>query len=291
MTRPLASNAGAAANEIANEDTNAKLIANACDCHVHIYEDHYPLAPTATFKPPHAPVSAYREVQRALGLQRVILVQPTGYGADNACLLDALVQLGDGARGIAVVNPDASQAELERLHAAGVRGVRFMLLGAPGPLAWADVAPLAARMAPLGWTVNLQFDGREWPQRKALIDSLPCKVVIDHIGRFVEPVPTTDPAFKALQSVLDRPQRWVKLSAPYETSKVGAPHYSDVAPLARALAASHPHRCLWASNWPHPNRNPVPNEADLLALLSDWVSDAAQRHAMLGANAAAAYAF
>ena len=270
---------------------NANAIAKACDCHVHIYEDRYPLAPTATFKPPHAPVAAYREVQRALGLQRVVLVQPTGYGADNTCLLVALAQLGGDARGIAVVNPGVSDAELARLHAAGVRGIRFMLLGAAGPLSWDDLAPLAERIVTLGWTVNLQFDGREFPRRSALIDSLPGKVVIDHIGRFVEPVTTSDPAFKALQAVLDKAQRWVKLSGAYETSKLGAPDYADVAPLARALALSHPQSCLWASNWPHPNRNPVPRDADMLALLEAWVPDARVHAAVLVENAAAAYAF
>lgn len=265
--------------------------AGACDCHVHIYEDRYPLAPTATFKPPHAPVSAYRQVQRALGLQRAVLVQPTGYGIDNSCLLDALAQLGDTAYGIAVVPADVSDAELARLDAAGVRGIRFMLLGAPGPLRWEHLALMAERIAPLGWTVNLQFDGREMPQRKALIDSLPGRVVIDHIGRFVEPVPVSDPSFKALQAVLDRDQRWVKLSGPYETSKSGPPDYGDVSALARALAVSHPQRCLWASNWPHPNRNPVPDDADMLALLRAWVPDARVREAVLVGNAAAAYAF
>lgn len=266
-------------------------ITGACDCHVHIYEDRYPLAPTATFKPPHAPVSAYRQVQQALGLQRAVLVQPTGYGTDNRCLLDALAQMGDSARGIAVVPPGVSDAELVRLDAGGVRGVRFMLLGAPGPLGWDDLAPLAERIAPLRWTINLQFDGREMPQRKALIDRLPGKVVIDHIGRYVEPVPPSDPAFKALQAVLDCERRWVKLSGPYETSKAGPPGYDDVSALARALAASHPARCLWASNWPHPNRNPVPDNAALWALFDAWVPSARTREAMLVANAAAAYGF
>ena len=266
--------------------------AGACDCHVHIYEDQYPLASTATFKPPHAPVSAYRAVQRALGLQRAVLVQPTGYGTDNSCLLDALTQMGDAARGIAVVPPDIDDAALSRLHAAGVRGIRFMLLGASGGvLGWQHLAPLAERIAPLGWCINLQFDGREMPQRKALIDSLPGKVVIDHIGRFVEPVAVQDPAFKALQAVLDRGRRWIKLSGPYETSKSGPPGYADVSALAHALTASHPAACLWASNWPHPNREPRPDDAAMLALLRGWAPDAKVRDAILSGNAAAAFDF
>lgn len=264
----------------------------ACDCHAHIYEERYPLAPTATFKPLHAPVSAYRHMQRALGLERVVLVQPTGYGLDNRCLLDALAEMGDSARGIVVVPADTSDAELERLHAAGVRGVRYMMIaGAGGPLPWETLATTAARIAPLGWTINLQLDGRELPQRKALIDSLPGKVVIDHTGKFIEPVPPDDPAFKALLAVLDRPERWVKLSAPYETSKAGPPNYEDVAVLAKALLRAHPDRCLWASNWPHPNRMPAPADADMLGLLDAWAQNDEVRERVLVTNPTQVYGF
>jgi len=100
----------------------------ACDTHVHIYEPGYPLAPTATFTPPDAPTPAYRAVQQALGLQRAIIVQPTGYGFDNRCTLSAVARLGDGARAVVVVHPDVDDAELKRLHDAGARGIRFMML-------------------------------------------------------------------------------------------------------------------------------------------------------------------
>ena len=267
--------------------------AGACDCHVHIYEDRFTLSPTATFNPPHAPVSAYREVQHALGLERVVLVQPTGYGFDNTCLLESLDAFGSSsARGVVVVPADVSDAELQRLHDRGVRGIRFMLLaGAGGLLPWDALEPMAARIAPLGWHIDLQLDGREMPQYQSLIDRLPGKVVIDHIGKFIEPVPVKDPAFKALQSVLDHDERWVKLAAPYETSKVGPPQYDDVSMLAEALVASHPDRCLWASNWPHPNRNPRPDDADLLALLTRWAPDQRVREHILVRNPVAVYGF
>lgn len=264
----------------------------ACDCHVHIYEDRFQLAASATFKPPHSPVSAYRQVQRALGLQRAVLVQPTGYGFDNACLLDALAQMGEAACGIAVVPADIDDAELQRLHAAGVRGLRAMMLAGSGALVrWSDLHPMASRVAPLDWTVNLQLDGRELPRYRAQIDGLPGKVVIDHTGKFLEPVPVDDPAFRALQGLLDQPQRWVKLSAPYETSKLGPPHYDDVSALARALVRSHPQRCLWASNWPHPNRQPRLSDAEMLGLLGEWAPDAGVREAILVHNPAALYGF
>jgi D-galactarolactone isomerase len=276
--------------------SNTSLPPGACDCHMHIYEDDRPLAATSTFKPPHAPLSAYRRMQEALGLTRVVLVQPNGYGFDNGLMLESLAQLGGAganARAIATVPTDVSDAEMHRLHGLGVRGLRFMLIaGAGGPMSWDDLPKMAARIAPLGWNINLQLDGRELPQRKALIDALPGKVVIDHTGKFLEPVPSSDPAFHALLAVLEREQRWVKLSAPYETSKIGPPRYDDVAVLARALLKAHPDRCLWASNWPHPNRSPAPADADLLALLGDWTGgDVRLRNRVLSDNPAALYGF
>jgi D-galactarolactone isomerase len=267
--------------------------AGACDCHVHVYDAAHPLAPSATFKPPHAPWSAYQAVQRALGLSRAVLVQPTGYGLDNAVLLAALAQAGAAARGVVVLPVDVSDDELQRLHALGVRGVRFMMLGgAGGVLPWRALPSMAQRIAPLGWHVNLQLDGRDLPQHRQMIDALPCGVVIDHTGKFIEPVPLGHPAFRALNAVLERPQRWIKLSAPYETSKVGPPHYDDVSLLARALLNAHPERCLWASNWPHPNRKPVPSDAAMLALLDAWTEgDRALRQRVLVANPAALYGF
>jgi len=267
--------------------------AGACDCHVHVYDTSQPLAPSATFKPPHAPWSAYQQVQRALGLSRVVLVQPTGYGLDNSVLLEALAQAGEAARGVVVLPADIANDELQRLHALGVRGVRFMMLaGAGGVLPWSALPAMAHRIAALGWHIDLQLDGRELRQHRVTIDALPCGVVIDHTGKFIEPVPVSDPSFRALLSVLERPQRWIKLSAPYETSKVGPPHYDDVSALARALLQAHPDRCLWASNWPHPNRNPVPSDAAMLALLDEWtVGDRGLRERVLATNPAALYGF
>jgi D-galactarolactone isomerase len=259
---------------------------------VHVYDERFALAASATFKPPPAPWAAYRRVQQQLGLQRVVLVQPTGYGLDNRCLLDALAQAGDAARGIVVLAPDTPDDELARLHAAGVRGVRFMMLaGAGGVLPWEVLPAMAVRLAPLGWHINLQLDGRDLPRWRSLIQLLPCPVVIDHTGKFIEPVPPGDAAFQSLLRLLDAPARWVKLSAPYETSKVGPPHFDDVALLAKELLLAHPHRCLWASNWPHPNRVPTPSDAHMLALLDEWTGDAALRSRVLVDNPATLYGF
>jgi D-galactarolactone isomerase len=257
---------------------------------MHIYEDRFPLAPTATFKPPHGPVSEYRKVQKDLGLSRAIVVQPTAYGFDNRCTLEAVAQLGPDARGVAVVRPDVTDAELERLTGAGIRGVRFHMLGG-GVLPWDALQGLAARVLAFGWHVQLQFDGGELSQHESQLKSLPGDFVIDHNGKFLQPVTPEHPAFKVLLRLLDSGKCWVKLSAPYETSKVGAPHYDDVAILARTLAKANPERCVWASNWPHPNQNPAPPTAAMLDLLLEWTDDVATRTKILVDNPAKLYGF
>lgn len=260
----------------------------ACDCHMHVFEDGYPLAPTATFKPPHAPASAYQAVQKQLGLERVVVVQASGYGFDNACLLAAMKTFGAGARGVAVVRPDAPDAGLERLTRLGVRGVRYFMLPG-GVLGWDTLEAVAARVRPFGWHVQLQLDGRELPRYRERLERLPVDLVIDHNGKFLEPVAVEHPAFQALLGLLDGGRVWVKLAAPYETSKIGPPGYDDVSVLSRALVRRNAQRCLWASNWPHPNRNPAPSNAAMLDLLLDWAGDEETARRILVDNPAQLY--
>lgn len=272
------------------QHTSNPTYANACDCHVHIYEDQYPLVPKVAWVPRHSPVAVYRrEVQDAVGLQRAIVVQPTAYGFDNSCTLAALAEFGAVARGIALVAPGAPDAEIMRLHAAGVRGVRYMMIG--GVLPWESLAPMANRLAAFDWMVNLQLDGRDIPAHEDLLKSLPCKLVIDHTGKFLEPVAPDHPSFQSLLRVLDSGRVWIKLSAPYETSKTGAPGYEDVSLLARTLAEKFPERCLWASNWPHPSRDPVPAIVPLYDLLCAWAGSDATRRRILVDNPAELYGF
>jgi len=257
---------------------------------MHVYEDRFPLVPQATFKPPHAPLADYLQVQRVLGLSRAVVVQPNGYGFDNRCTLDALCALGASARGIATVPVDVAEDELERLTRAGVRGARFHMLPG-GMLGWDAFLPLAARITAFGWYVQLQLDGRELPQHEAALARLPVPLVIDHNGKFLEPVAVDHPGFKTLLRLLAGGNTWVKLSAPYETSHQGPPHYADVGALAKALVRAHAERCVWASNWPHPGRDPRPDSAALLDLLLEWAGDEATRRRILVDNPAALYGF
>ncbi len=257
---------------------------------MHVYEDRFPLVPQATFKPPHAPLADYLAVRRALGLSRAVIVQPNGYGFDNTCTLEALAGLGDTARGIATLPPDVADVELERLTRLGVRGARFHLLPG-GMLKWDALEPMAERIAAFGWHIQLQLDGRELPHCAATLGRLPVPLVIDHNGKFLEPVSTEHPGFKALLRLVAGGNTWVKLSAPYETSRTGAPRYADVGALAKALAHAYPERCVWASNWPHPGRNSPPDTADLLDLLLEWADDDALRRRILVDNPAELYGF
>jgi D-galactarolactone isomerase len=225
-----------------------------------------------------------------LGLTRAVVVQPNAYAFDNACTEDAIAALGATARGIATIRPGIAVAEIERLTRVGFRGARcFMLKG--GLLSWDDVDAIAAKVAPFGWHVQIQLDGRELPLHSDRIARLPTETVIDHNGKFLEPVSPAHPSFQQLLALLDRGRCWVKLSAPYETSKSGAPGYDDVSVLARALAAAHPERCVWASNWPHPNAKPTPSNSGMLDLLLDWAPDEATRRRILVDNPARLYGF
>ena len=263
----------------------------ACDTHMHFYDENMPGAP-GTFLPGHFVVEDYRALQKRLGLERVIVVQPNAYKDDNRVTLDSIKTLGKNAKGVAVVKADVPDAELERLTKAGICAVRIMTLHG-GMLGLDVMDAVMARVHPFGWHANIQLDGRELPKYETQIKRLPGKFVIDHTGKFLEPVAPTSAEFRSLLNLVDTGRCWVKLSAPYETSKTGAPKYEDVGKLAKALVKKAPERMLWASNWPHPSaRKPVPpKDEDLLDLLLDWAPEEKARQKILVDNPAELYGF
>ncbi|HUL10221.1 MAG TPA: amidohydrolase family protein [Candidatus Acidoferrum sp.] len=265
--------------------------AAACDTHMHVYDAKYPLAPTAVAKPPDAPAEAYRAVMQRLGLGRAVIVQPSAYGTDNRCTLAGMAALGpDRARGIAVVDDQVSEKALADLTAAGMRGARLHMLPG-GAIPWSMADAVAARVQAVGWHVQLQLDGRLLPERETQIRAWPGRIVIDHVGKFLEPVPPDHAAFRCLLRLVDSGRLWVKLSAPYEVSRSGPPLYADVGRLAKILVAAAPERMLWASNWPHPSVSAKPDDAMLLDLLLEWARDEATRRRILVDNPAELYGF
>lgn len=266
----------------------------ACDCHMHAYGDpaRYPPKPGSPFPPVSGgDIATYIGARTILGLERAVVVQPSVYGFDNTATLDAMAALGDGGRGVAVVPPDVTEAELDQLSRLGIRGIRFFMIGG-GALAWDDLETLAAKTAAFGWHVQMQMDGRDLADVADRLARLPGSLVIDHNGKFLKPVGTDHPGFQALLRLIDSGRTWVKTSGVYETSLTGQPHYTDVSILPRALIRHAPDRCLFATNWPHPSKpNDLPDDSNLLDLFAGWAEDDRTREMILVRNPAEVYGF
>ena len=262
----------------------------ACDTHMHFYNAKFPSAPTALMTPDDAWVDDYKAVQAHLGLERVVVVQPTTYGKDNSCQIEAMAAFGDQARAVFVVDEKTPDEELERLTKLGGRGARFHMLPG-GAVPWDILEAVAARVHEFGWHIQLQLNGRELPEHEAMLKRLPGTLVVDHVGRFTQPVEPDHEAFRVLLRLLEGGKCWVKLSAPYESFADQPLDYGKVAVEARALVAAAPDRMLWASNWPHPGKDWLPDDAEHLDLLLDWVDDDATRNRILVSNPVELYGF
>jgi len=266
----------------------------ACDSHVHVYDPRFPMAWPSLRATPQASVAGLRLLRERLGTARVVIVQPAAYGTDNAVTVDAIAQLGaDVARGVAVLHPQVADDELQELHAAGVRGLRFSQHDPRTAVTTADmIEPLAQRVADLGWHVQLHLKGDQIVELAALIRRLPTPVVFDHMGRIPQPFGIRHAAFDIVRERLDAGRAWVKLSGPYLDTQTGSPRYADMKPVARGYIDTAPERLVWGSDWPHPTeRDTKPDDAVLLDLLQEWVPDEPTRRRILVENPAALYGF
>jgi len=263
----------------------------ACDCHHHIYDPRFPYVPNAFLKPPPAPAADYRELQKKLHTSRNVLVQATSYGTDNRCLLYGMAQMGQACIGVCVVGSAVSDTQLRYLHEAGVRGARIRL-GMGDAVKLEEVAPLARRIAPLGWHMQFNMAPELIVQMESLLLGLPVPVILDHLGHATD---TQSPHYRTVRKLLDSGHGWIKLSGAYLYGKSGPPDYADTSAAARSFIAAAPERCVWGSNWPHPDassgRIPVPDDVGLLNLFGQWVPDAALRHRILVENPEKFYGF
>lgn len=263
----------------------------ACDTHIHVFKKGAPTLPGALAAPEEEDVTRYRAMRDALGLTRAVIVQPNAYGTDNSVTADGIKALGsDDTRGVAVIDENANDTMLSDLTQAGFCGARFHMLPG-GILQWDQLDRIAARVNTYGWHVQVQLDGRTLPDRATQILSWPGRIVIDHIGKFLEPVTPDHPAFQCLLRLIDTGRVWVKLSAPYEVSRIGAPEYDDVSALASALVEHAPERMMWGSNWPYLMTTPRPNDRNMLELLQNWASDDTIRQRILCDNPQEFYGF
>jgi predicted TIM-barrel fold metal-dependent hydrolase len=264
----------------------------ATDSHHHIYDARYPVDPSAHLQPPDATVADYRALQRRLGVERHVVVQPSTYGTDNRCLLDALSQFGETARGIATVPATVTDAELSGLHDMGVRGLRFNLEYLVG-VTVSMMEPLSKRIAPLGWHIQVNATAAQLLAHRQLLAGLSSTLVIDHMGQLPQPGGAEHAAFQMIEALLAGGRTWVKLSGPYLASPGGAPVYADAGMVALRFTQLAADRMLWGSDWPHPTQaaGNKPDAAHLLDDLTLWIPDESTRHRILVENPARLYGF
>jgi predicted TIM-barrel fold metal-dependent hydrolase len=267
--------------------------AGACDAHMHVFgpEERYPHVAKPHYTLPDGKLEHYFGLMRVLGIERFVIVQPSFYGTDNSCLLDALQQAGRQARGVVMFEPDVSDADLDRFHAAGARAVRLDLFKrAREPLAdiHAYITSTAARVARLGWHLQFYVPGYVVRELIPFLATLQVDFVIDHMGYMLEEDGLKPADFAALLELTRSGRCWLKLSGPYRIARERG--YSAVEALARQIVTAAPTRAIWGSDWPH-----IPNSqrdtGELLNLLPVWASDATVRRQILVDNPARLFRF
>jgi predicted TIM-barrel fold metal-dependent hydrolase len=285
---------------------NFDVPAGACDCHVHVFGDpkKYPFFAGRTYTPEIASVAELRQLLSALRLERVVIVQPSVYGTDNSCTIDGMRELGDRARGVAVIDDKITDAQLDAMGKAGIRGIRLNLAtsGISDPtVARQRFENAVARVRNRGW--HIQFN-TQLPVIEALSPQFlasPVPLVIDHFGGATASRGVEQAGFAALVNLVKSGRAYVKISGSADSVSTQS-DLADVAPLARALVSANPQRILWGTNWPHPGSAPVAgrkptdpalhvqtDDGKVLNLLPVWVPDAATRRLILTENPARLY--
>ncbi|VVE57417.1 amidohydrolase family protein [Pandoraea anhela] len=263
----------------------------AVDTHAHVVaaSDAYPMVAERSYTPPPAPEDKYLAMLDATGMTYGVLVQISVYGTDNRYMLETLRRHPDRLRGIAVVSPDVSDATLEAMHAAGVRGLRINVLFGGG-IGFAAMETLAHRIKDLGWHMQFLMDVNALPELMPRMTSLPVPGIVDHMGHTPVAQGLDSPGFSALRSLVRDHGYWVKLSGAYRISE-RFPMFDDVTPFAQALIEDAPDRMVWGSDWPHVSLTRMPNTGALRNLLPQWAPDADTRRRILVDNPSRLYGF
>ena len=296
--------AGKTVLDVAHTPPSFEVPSGACDCHTHIFgpAERFPFSAKRLYTPGPASIADLEAMHRALHIERVVVVHPSPYGADNSCTVDAVRKLGNRARGVAVIDDTISDAMLADMHAAGVRGVRVNLesYGESDPaVARRHLQHAAERVAPLGWHVQTYTNLAILAALHDTILKLPTTLVVDHFGRPQAALGITQSGFEQFLALLRSGKIYVKISAPYRISQQA--HYSDAAPIARAIIAANPDRIVWGSDWPHPGaakRDPAVIEpfrpednGQALNRLAEWTKDRTEVQKILVDNPARLYKF
>lgn len=265
----------------------------AVDAHVHVFgpEALFPFSPKAKYLPQDATPEMLFALRDKLGFARNVIVQASCHGTDNAATIDGIARSNRTARGVAVVDPAISDAELARLHAGGIRGVRFNFLKRLVDHAPKDAfLALAQRIAPLGWHVVVYFEADLLTELTPFLAAIPTVVVVDHLGR---PDIRQGPGgadISAFVALLDaQPHLWAKVSGADRLSVTGAP-YDDFVVVVRPVVECFPDRVLWGTDWPHPNMEAnIPDDGNLVDIVPRLAPSRALQHALLVSNPARIY--
>ena len=263
--------------------------AGAVDAHCHVFGpgDVFPYAPERKYTPCDAPKEKLFALRDFLGFERNVIVQATCHGNDNRALVDALTHSDGLARGVASVGPDVTDAELQLMHAAGVRGTRFNFVKRLADFTPRQVlADIAARIAPLGWHVVVYFEMQDLPELWDFFTMLPTTVVVDHMGRPDVSKPVDGPEFELFIKMLsEHPNIWSKVCCPERLSKSGPPDYDDAVPFAKRLVDTFPDRVLWGTDWPHPNmKSHMPDDGKLVDYVPRIATTPELQHKLLVDN-------
>lgn len=264
------------------------LPAGGVDTQMHMYLPGFPALPGGPDLPrgdlPDA--EQYRRFMKWLGIDRVIITQGNAHQRNNDNLIACLSEMGDVARGVAVISGDTTDNELDRLADAGVVGARIMDL--PGGAVGLDaLEQVDARAAARNWMVAVQFDGSNIAEHEQRLSSIKSRWVFDHHGKFFCGVTPQSPQIDVLKRLIDKGNCWFKFAGVYESAKDPGPDYADVAAVAREIAAYAPERIVWGTNWPHnlaKTTADYPDDAALTDTVLGWFADDSARKLALVSN-------
>ena len=260
----------------------------ACDAHCHVFGPaaKFPYAADRSYTPPDAPVEHLRRLHAHLGVSRAVIVHASCHGSEMEVTLDAIASSNGSYRGVAVVEESVSDQELKRLHAGGIRGIRFNFVKHLGGVPDLNVFyRLLARIKPLGWHIVLHFDAGDILEQRELLERIDVPFIIDHMGRVKAADGLAQQPFQALLALYrNNPLAWVKICGAERVS-VGQRPFRDAVPFAQALVAIDPGRLLWGTDWPHPNiSKDMPNDGELVDLLGEMCPDPTVRKRILVDN-------
>jgi predicted TIM-barrel fold metal-dependent hydrolase len=287
---------------------NFDIPAHACDCHTHIHGDpeKFPFFAGRVYTPEPASPEEMAALHKALHIERVVIVTPSVYGPDNSATLFGIKARGASARGVAVIDDNTPETDLDAMNEAGVRGIRLNLAtgGVSDPnIGRQRMAAAIERVKSRNWHIQMFTNLALIAAIKDLVAASPVPVVFDHFGGAQGALGPEQPGFADLLALVQWGHAYVKISGAYRASTL-APDYTDVIPLARALIAANADRIIWGTDWPHPNSTTLPgrkptevtpllqiDDGRLLNQLAVWAPDAAIRNRILVDNPARLYGF